>query len=106
MVADLDAVAVDGPRRQLRNLVCPPDERDQPEPGRQPPIGLDDLTLVVDEHGIDREAHEHHVDPIATMNQEAAVFGQPGAEHQPQPAGEEVLRDLEGLRNNGAVRFC
>src|SRR5205823_2134200 len=98
-------MAPDGAHGQLGDLVRAPDKWHQPDPWPQALVGFEDRSLLVDEDGVDREPHEHHVDPIAAMNQQAPIFGQPLPAHQPDAAGDEIARDLEWLRYDRPVLF-
>src|SRR5207302_9689896 len=105
LVARLDPDAAGGPRGQLHDAVGAKDERDQPDPGPQPEEDFDHPARAVDEDGIDREAHEHHVDPVAALDQQAAPLAEPGPAHQAQAPGEHVARHLQRLGHQRAVLF-
>src|ERR1035437_407778 len=82
-------------RWKLQHTVRPPHEPHHTPPRRHVRIDLFDPFLVIEEHGIDRELHEQHVDPIARVDPHSVARLQAASEHQSDGATDERAFHLE-----------
>src|SRR6266850_2043191 len=64
----------------------------------------DDAPALVDEHGVDREAHEEHRDVRGVREEQSLAFAQARARDQAEGAAEEVAGDVAALTENGPAR--
>ncbi len=105
-VAHGGSSGIDDAHGQLQHAVRTADQPHDARPGAQPPVhGLHAAGAVHlglgHEDGIDREAHEHHVDPVAGRQPEAVPGGQRGTAHEAHELAPERARGLQPLDQHG-----
>src|SRR5216684_2803742 len=90
--------------RQLDHAASPPNEPHHAIPGWELREDLLHALLLIEEHGVDREAHEQHMDAaaLARVDPHPASGSQRSTKHEADAAADERERDLELIGNHFA----